>query len=173
MNAGGWHQQKAATLAGVADYSYWQHDYDDNNRIPTEVFAQGFSADNLSQYNAYGSSAAAPNVLPRNAQGLYAPHADGNVDGYASMSDDFINMDYAPFLRKEKNMQWGILQTMHNREPIGTYVNKHAPVIASNAVLRDPGNAIGTLTIAPSPGMGDQGKMAGFFLPTNFFATHK
>lgn len=170
-----WHEQKLATLAGVADYRYWQWDYDDTNRIPTDVFAQGFDADDLSQYNAFGANAHAPNVLPQNAQGLYAPHADGCNNGYASMSNEFINMDYAPFLRKEKNLQWGILQTMVNREPVGSYLtgNEHAAVRASNAVLRDPGNPIGTLTIAPSPGLGRQGETAPYLFPANFFATRK
>lgn len=163
-----WHEQKAATLAGVADYSYFQWDYDDGERIPTSVLAQGFTQNDGSKDNAYGVNARAPVMLPRNAQGLYAPHFDAE-GGYARMSDEFIRMDYAPFLRKEKNWQLGILQSMVNRQPAPTYmVGSDERVSHTDIQLIDPGNAIGTLS--PPVAARVHGNLAAYTQPKNFFA---
>ena len=136
-----WHQAKRAVLAGEIDYSY----SGDAFVIPTSDAKHGFQAHDRSRDNAYGTNALAPNVLPRNAQDLYKPHS--NLDnGFAMMSDEFIRMDYAPFMRREKNMQIGILQTMVNRQPVAhRLVGNSAMVGYTTAEAQIPGNPIGTL----------------------------
>ncbi len=163
-----WHAQKQSVLRGEANYDYYTPEY---YAVPTDVFYRGFNVDDGSRSNAYGSNAAAPAVLPRTPQGMYLPH-QGEL-GWASMSDEFIRMDYAPIQRKAKNMQLGILQSMHNVQPVAhNMVGNTAQVTYSDAVLRDPGNAIGTVIGPPRDGSDNKhGRLQGYTLPTNFFAS--
>lgn len=155
-----------SVLRGEANYDYNNGPMIDG-RIPTSEFVEGYHMDDHSRSNAYGSWSNAAPTIPHDPQGLFLPHQDLE-GGYAVMPELYIAMDYAPFQRKEKNWQLGILRSMRNVAPLG-YDLPGGTIRAAytDSVMKDPGNPVGTLTIAPKNGAAF-GRMQNYSLPANF-----